>query len=176
MAARRIFGLRGGIFMITLQENAENFHTVGHVQCPACEQALNLKFINALSPELTFNDAFDVWIDSRMIDLQGFKSDARYISDRSIRDLKQAARAAGKFFGRLKLKDIHVGHLREYQRARAVCDKACGNWEQRAGGNLIRREVATVVRVMKAAGAWGAHHEEVFEPLATVVSGVPRAM
>ncbi|MGC9158744.1 MAG: hypothetical protein ACP5FH_07100 [Terracidiphilus sp.] len=120
--------------------------------------------------------AFELWIERRMIRKAGQSSNARFISPRTERDLRQYARSASKFFGRLTLGEIHAGHLREYQRARAVCDQECGSWEQPAGANLIRKEVGTVIRVMRATGAWTAHHEDAFEPLLTVTSDVQRAM
>jgi integrase len=150
-------------------------HSPGHVSCPACAKAITLQE-SKLSPALTFREAFEIWIGQRVIDKQGVFSNARYISERTERDLRQYAKEAGRFFNSLRLEEIHAGHLREYQRARAVHDKSCGAWKKPAGANLIRKEIQTVVRVMKAAGAWGKHHEDAFEPLAQVESDVMRAM
>jgi integrase len=152
-------------------------HTAGHKDCPACARATEMQVDSPLTPELTFREAFQLWIKTQVLDNQGQMTDARYISDRTQQDLRQYARAAGKFFDNLRLDEIHVGHLREYHRARAVCDKSCGAWQKPAGANLIRHEVAVVVRVMKAASAWKEdHHEKFFQPLATVEADVPRAM
>lgn len=129
-----------------------------------------------LSPLMTFHDAFKLWIGQKVIDYAGVWSNARFISKRTERDLRQYARAAEKFFGQLTLGKIHAGNLREYQRARAVCDKSCGDWKLRAGANLIRKEVGLVLRVMRAAGAWTPLLEKTFEPLVSVNSDVPRAM
>jgi len=95
--------------------------------------------------------------------------------------LRQYARAACKFFSGLALGEIHAGHLAEYQRARALnlVDMEGGAkqpWKERAGANLIRKEVQTVMRVMRAAGAWTEEKEKAFEPLATVYTDVPRAL
>jgi integrase len=129
-----------------------------------------------LTPQMTFSAAFDAWIARRIIDHAGVWSNARYIAPRTERDLRQYARAAERFFGALRLEEIHAGHLREYQRARAVCDKTAGNWAEPAGANLIRKEVQTVLRVMRAAGAWSEAIEESHEPLQSVENDVPRAM
>lgn len=118
-----------------------------------------------LTPDLTFAEAFTLWIERRMLPNAGAWTNARYISPRTERDLRQYARAAGMFFGELRLAEIHAGHLREYQRARAVCDRSAAAWHERAGANLIRKEVQTVMRVMRAAGAWTEHHESLFEPV-----------
>lgn len=129
-----------------------------------------------LTPSLTFSSAFEIWITRRIIHNAGIWSNARYISPRTERDLRQYAKAAAKFLGSLRLEEIHAGHLREYQRARAVCDRSAGDWEQAAGANLIRKEVQTIRRVLLAAGAWEDHHEEAWEPLQAVHNDVPRAM
>lgn len=116
-----------------------------------------------LSPLQTFREAFDTWIDHRILHHQGAFTDARYISPRTERDLRQYARQLELFFREIPLGDIHSGHLREYQRGRAVCDKAAAAWKQPAGANLIRKEVETLIRVMKIAGAWNAELDANFE-------------
>jgi integrase len=138
-----------------------------------------------LAGDLLFPDAFEVWIAQRVIHGAGIRSNARYISDRAERDLRQYARAAGRFFFGLTLNEIHAGHLLEYQRARALNlvevedgqeTRVTHPWEHVAGANLIRKEVQTVMRVMRAAGAWDDEKAEQFEPLATVYTDVPRAL
>jgi len=109
-----------------------------------------------LSPQQTFREAFDTWIGHRILDHQGAFTDARYISPRTERDLRQYARQIELFFRELPLGEIHSGHLRAYQRGRAVCDRTAAAWKQPAGANLIRKEVETLIRVMKVAGAWNA--------------------
>jgi integrase len=150
-------------------------HTLDHRDCPACEEAIQLQ-ATGLPLCITFKEAFDIWIGQRVIDHQGIFSNVRFISARSEHDLRQYAKEAGRFFDNIRLDEIHVGHLREYQRARAVRDLSCGAWKQAAGANLIRKEIQTVVRVMKAAGAWTPHHEENFESVSPIYPDVPRAM
>jgi integrase len=135
----------------------------------------------ALTPQMRFAEAFDIWITHKTIDYGAIVSNARFISARGERDLRQYFRAAAKFFHSLRMDEIMVGHLREYQKARALnlIRTAAGEahpWERRAGANLIRKEIAVVTRVMRAAGAWTAHHEEFFEPLKVVESDVQRAL
>lgn len=191
---------------------SSNQHTKGHYPaCPACERAMDMTLGN-LSPELTFREAFRIWISDRIVDDTG-TSNARFIGSRTARDLRQYARAAGKFFDDIPLSKIHVGNLREYQKLRATNphdpngswfaergksiegpfetrelaeararERGDGftfrqtAWERRAGANLIRKEIGVVIRVMAAAGAWTAHHEDVFEPLLPVESDVPQAL
>lgn len=155
-------------------------HTPGHISCPVCERATHLQGTE-LRPQLTFAEAFKVWIGQRVIEQPGMWTSVRYVSPRTEQDLRQYARAAGKFFDALKLEDIHAGHMREYQKARAlnslqVEDEAKRPWERVAGANLIRKEIQLVVRVLRAAGAWTSELEEAFEPLPGSESDVGRAM
>jgi integrase len=160
-------------------DSSEDFsgaHTPGHVGCPVCREAKRAE-LGELTADRTFAEAFKIWIGRRVIE----GSRVRYVSERTEHDLRQYARAAGKFFDDIVLQDIHAGHLREYQRARALNSLQDKNgtkcpWEHRAGANLIRKEVQTVIRVLRAAGAWTAHLEECFEPLPGAESDVGRAM
>lgn len=157
------------------QLNLFTKHTPGHFNCPACAEAIGMKE-SKLSLEMKFPEAFEVWISQRVLDHAGMWTNARYLSPRTEHDLRQYAKMAGKFFGTLRLEDIHEGHLREYQRARATCDKSCGNWERPAGANLIRKEVQTVMRVMRAAGALTEDRAKKVQLVQRVDLDVPRAM
>jgi integrase len=84
--------------------------------------------------------------------------------------------ALDKFFWNLKLSEIHLGHLREYQRARAVCDSSAGSWSHPCGANRIRKEIGLLKRILKAARLWGDEEEMYFQPLRPVENDVPRAM
>ena len=159
-------------------------HTPHHHNCPACMGADKMG-ISGLSPEMTFPEAFEVWLARRVIEHVGVVTNAHIIKDRTERDLRQYARAAGKFFGALRLNEILVGHLLEYQQARAINQLRISTplggfdahpWHKLAGANLIRKEVQTVMRVMRSAGAWTQHHEDYYEPLERVWSDVQRAM
>lgn len=162
-------------------------HTPGHVDCPACQRALVVED-SELLPALTFRDAFKIWIDRRVIDqpVVAFTTKkVQFVSKRTEKDSRQYARAAGKFFDKLRLEDIHAGHFREYQKARAVNQltveiagalQRVQPWKAVAGANLIRKECQVVIRVMKAAGAWAAHHEQALELVDVAESDVQRAL
>jgi integrase len=161
-------------------ESFSKGHTPGHIQCPVCERAFRMQG-TALSPELNFREAFEIWIGQRVIGQPGQRSRVRYVSERTERDLRQYARAAGRFFDEIMLRGIHAGHLREYQKARALnflltSGRESRPWEHPAGANLIRKEIQTVIRVLRAAGAWSTELEESFEPLKGAQSEVGRAM
>jgi integrase len=133
----------------------------------------------SLTPDLLFPEAFELWLSHRLIiqPEDGFaRTDASYLAPKTVKDYRTCAKALGRFFSRLKLSDIHAGHLREYQRSRAVCDKSAADWARQAGANRIRKEMALMVRILRAARAWGEDHELTFRPLRPVESDVPRAM
>lgn len=153
----------------------KNQHTLDHFDCPACEWAQTLPTEN-VTADLTWTDAFDKWISNRVLKMEGRVTNARYISDRTEWDYRQYARQLSKFFANLRLSEIHVGHIREYHRGRAVCDQSVAHWEGRAGANRIRQEIGLLVRVMKSSGVWTKKHNREFLPLAPVHSDVPRAM
>jgi integrase len=130
----------------------------------------------SITPQNTFAEAFESWLSNRVIRQEGVLTNARYISERTEWDYRQYARALGKFFGDLHLNEIHVGHLREYHRARAFCDRETAAWDRQAGANRIRKEVGMLVRIMKTAGAWSEELENFFQPLAPVENDIARAM
>jgi len=161
--------------MIHSGDTPHTIHTLGHKDCPACKRAQGMND-STISPEIPFPDAFEIWLERHTIDPGGRISQVRYVSERTEHDWRLYARALGKFFHSLRLEEIHAGHLHEYQRARACCDKSCGAWAARADNNLIRKEVGLLIRVLKAAGCWSAHLEETFTALPVKESDVGRAM
>lgn len=150
--------------MTTRNEDAgksQHQHTSG-IPCPVCAEAMPEKM--ELSPALTFREAFDLWIETQVLHQQGAWTNARYISPRTERDLRQYARAVELFVGKLPLGQVHAGTLRAYQRARAFCDPAIG-WEKPAGANLINKEIGLLARILRASGCWNQHLEEHHQPL-----------
>lgn len=149
-------------------------HTFDHRNCPACEHALRAQ-ADPLSSDLIFAQAAEQWIRRR--ELGGDEPiTARYVSPRRIQDLRRYAGAAGKFLGRLRLNEIHLGHLYEYQRARAICDGGAADWERAAGANVIRKEIQTVVSVLDAAGLWPEEKQKRFRRVQAAENDVPGAM
>jgi integrase len=134
----------------------------------------------SLTSDLRFDEAFKRWLSHRRIEgndeIAQVESDASYLAPKTLKDYEACGLALGKFFGKLALKDIHLGHLREYQRSRAVCDRTAGSWEKPCGANRIRKEVVLLIRILKAAGVWTDADELHFQPLRRVENDVPRAM
>jgi integrase len=136
--------------------------------------------IEQVTPALTFDQAFEIWIANRTMQAHpGRFTSARYISERTEWDYRQYARALSKMFGKLPMSGIHVGHLREYHRARAFCDGSAlagENWHAKAGANRIRKEIGMLVRMMKSSGCWTEELESFFQPLQREESDVNRAL
>lgn len=92
-------------------------HTLGHLDCPACERARQLT-LSRISPSLTFRTAAALWIDSRSFRATPGAISARYIRDTTERSYRQYITSLNLFFGDLPLEKIHAGHFIEYQHAR----------------------------------------------------------
>lgn len=160
--------------LLLFHQSNKRKHTEDHIDCPECDRA-RMPHVDTVSSDLPFTAAFDIWIGNRTVKSQpGLYSSARYISERTEWDYRQYARALEKMFGKLPLKDIHVGHIREYHRARAYCD---GGWCKPAGANRIRKEVGMLIRVLAAASCWNYEEmEKVFQPLQVEESDIQRAL
>jgi len=150
-------------------------HTAGHVDCPACGEARTLLY-RPVSPDLFFLDAFDLWLSHRQVSPVPGLTSVEFLSRSTEKDYKACSRALGKFFGKLRLADIHPGHVREYQCARAVCNKDAAKWTRPAGANRIRKEVDLLLRILRAAKLWGEEQDLYFQRLRPVEQDVPRAM
>ena len=101
---------------------------------------------------LTFRDAGKRWHESRCSVLRARTS---YMYDHHLNTLN-------KFFGEMRLKSIHVGHLIEYQAARK--ENKDGKWSRPAGPSIINHELSALQQVMKRAKLW-APIAEVYDPL-----------
>lgn len=124
-------------------------HTIGHIDCAAC---LSRKAMyDPLFSERVFLEAARLWLDSRI-----------KIAPRTRFDYSQYISALGQFFGKLRLADIHIGHVQEYQKQRATNEGAL--WKKPAGAVRINHELCALIQVLKRADCWG-KFREVYEPL-----------
>jgi integrase len=92
-------------------------HTLAHIDCPACLQKSYVA-VSRLDPSLVYAEASRQWIESRKF--PAGHSRARFVSDRSIEDFDGYNRPLLRFFARLPLLQIHLGHIRQYQEDRAA--------------------------------------------------------
>lgn len=153
----------------------------------------------ALSSDLSFHDAFDIWISRRLLDGAGRALTVKYIGRRTEIDYRTCARALEPFFGGMPIGRITPDRIMAYQEARntnqphpagewrclkgkavrgpfptreaaiACAEKLAGVWEVtqtlwtfRAAANRIRKEVALLLRILRAARLWGEEQKESF--------------
>jgi integrase len=117
-------------------------HTLGHLQCPACEAARIEAMRTSDLKELTFDNAAALWIADRQLD----------VSERTHKDHQDFVRRLGRFFGEMPLKDIHIGHVKTYQLARQGKDATLDLG--RAGAELINHEISFLAGLLNAGGLW----------------------
>jgi hypothetical protein len=134
-----------------------------------------------LGPELIFSSAAQTWIESRTVKAPGSRS--RYVSERTIWDYEQYARALNRMFAVTPLGEFAKngpGMVRTYHRLRSIGfdpdDPQGPKWEKPAGPNKINQEIGLLCRVLKYAGCWTTEMEEKYEPLQRVENDTQRAM
>jgi len=122
-------------------------HTPDHVDCPGCAQ---LAFVSKLeiARDLVYPEAARIWIESREFNA-GRSGRSRFVSPRSLRDFEEYNHALVRFFGKLRLKDIHLGHIRRFQQERAEGLLGTGREElfPRFAAQLARRLKVSVEQV-----------------------------
>jgi integrase len=122
--------------------------------------------------DMTFPEAaavFDGWLSCHVS-----PGSARYRAFRTIKSHRTNIKALGKFFARMKLKDIHVGHLREYQKVRFSNER--GIWAHTCGANKINAELSLLLRIMKLGGAYSAEIEKYYMELQVEEREIPKAL
>ena len=117
-------------------------HTHGHVQCPACEEARALVISPGELARLSFPDAAHVWLSSHK----------RQISERTAKDYRDWTKMLTKFFGSLRLDQIHIGHIEQYQAHRLAGTEGL----DQAGPVCINHELGVLCQILKRAGLWAA--------------------
>lgn len=102
-----------------------------------------------------FVDAAVEWLQTRK----------PYLRERTFGAYGEHIKALSGFFGQLRLAEIHIGHLREYQLSRS--NRACSM--------RINGELGTLSQILQAAGLWAAI-EEHYERLPSPRWTPPRVM
>ena len=118
-------------------------HTFGHVECPACDATrARMMFDPDKLRRLNFSAASDLWLESRK----------PYLRPRTFYLYGQHVKHLQAFFGKQVLYKIHIGHIREFQKARLV--NADGQWPKKAGPSLINHELSALQQILKRADEW----------------------
>lgn len=172
-------------------------HTLGHIQCPACEK-LRTEMIRSISPETEFAAAAARWIKARSINALPGSITARYIRENTEESYQQYIRTLSLFFQGHILNQIHLGHFATYQRARLVGadpfiryrrpqdakDKMVGGVLVPAKGKTpcpakskkVNQELGLLKHILQRANCWTGEMEEAYEPLLDDEDEVPRAL
>jgi integrase len=133
-------------------------HTAGHVRCPACEEKkMSLTSKTPLAAEL-FKSGADRWLKAHARE--------RDLKPRSVQTYEEYIEALEPFFGSLKLQDIHIGHIREYQEWRS----------EKAGNRRINAELSCLHQILREARLWGTEMQEFYKPLKTRREGAGRSL
>jgi hypothetical protein len=81
-----------------------------------------------------FREASAIWLEQHRI----------YISHRTYTDYLEHLRRLNEFFANLPLDQIHIGHVREYQKLRL----------QSVGNEKINKEISALQQILKEAKLW----------------------
>jgi integrase len=112
----------------------QNQHTLDHIDCPACEETKKRAMQITIEPAEVFEVAAERWLQSR--NFREGVSRSRYIATSTLNSYAQYIHALDRFFSRIPLNKIHIGHLRQYQ-------------EQRSAGELGVPEEEVLMRMAK---------------------------
>lgn len=136
--------------------------------------------VSPLSASMRFSEAAETFLDSRAP--LNSRRRVQYVSERTLYDTGAYLKTLNKFFRDLRLQDIHAGHLKSYQAARANGDPAFLHTRGRelvsvcVGAAKINDELAILKRVMIAAGAWTPLLDAQYCELEEPDSEIPRAL
>jgi integrase len=114
--------------------SSPSIHTAKHLNCPACAGYLARAQAAPVRPSMTFAEAAPVWLAER--------GDA--IAPKTRSDYEYYIRVLCRFFGELRLDQIHAGNFEAYAEERAAS----------AGASCINHELNTVKQVLSRAGCW----------------------
>jgi len=140
-------------------------HTFGHIDCPACEATR----IDTLGHDpdsllqLNFSTAAARWLFTRK----------PYLEESSYLMASNHVNQLNRFFADTKASEIHIGHLRRYQRERAVNEN--NRWFRPAGPSIINHEMSVMQQFLKRCGRWK-DFVDIYEPLPLPPSKKPKVM
>jgi integrase len=142
-------------------EKAQEDHTSGHRNCPACELTRRAMIEPSELAHFTFMEAAKIWIVSH----------GRHIGAGTLRDYWNCLRALDKFFGQLRLNEIHIGHFEQYQKMRSDGSEGL----TKVGASRVNHDLNTLAQILARAGLWApiAPH---YKPLRMTRSNVGRAL
>lgn len=160
-------------------------HTFGHLDCPACEWARQ-KVIAKIVASMLFADGAALWLESSSLDPGAGAVQGRFIKANTDKSYRHYIESLDLFSGNLRLDQIHLGHLRQYQEARLAgappfIRKRRSNKNVIAGpcpasAKKVNQEMVILKKILRRANCWTQELDEYYEPLLETVSDVPRAL
>jgi len=141
-------------------------HTLGHVNCPTCEDARKrvAELYLPFDPTLKFSEAAERWLQARQFGK--IHSKVRYCAPNTLKSYRTYLNALILFFGSMTLSSIDLGNIEAYRMER--CEKA--------GPNKIIQEENVLVSILKRAACWTTEMEEGYVPIQRVENDIPRAL
>lgn len=163
---------------IRIPEPLRLLHTPGHINCIACTKAASM-IVVPLRADMSFTEVAARFLES----ITGPESmtHIRYVRKNTLIDYRKKLKALGIFFSQLRMQEIHIGHIVEYQRARAEgtgYTRMLGKVEvvSPAGAGKINAEMSLLRRLMLLAGAWTPEIEKFYRPYQVPDNDVQRAL
>lgn len=92
---------------------------------------------------------------------------------RTVYEFEQNLKQLGKFFRHMRLFQIHVGHLQEFQVQRL--ENRGDLWKRKAGASKVNHELSTMQMLLKQAGEW-TKIEPFYKPLRTPGPQKPKTL
>jgi integrase len=96
-----------------------------------------------------------------------------YLKERTFYMAGHHIEQLNRFFGLMRASEVHIGHLRQYQRDRAA--NTDRRWKRKAGPSLINHELSVMQQFLKRCGRWKDLAEH-YEPLPLPPSKKPKVM
>jgi len=127
-------------------------HSPDHIDCPACQAANQALQVNSADMAgMLFSEASELW------KLLRAQSDS--LRPRTHETTEDYLNALGKFFGKLRLRDITPGHLRGYQIARIhnlvrTSGEDMHPWKQECGHSIINHEISVLGQMLTHCRLW----------------------
>jgi integrase len=130
-----------------------NFHSQGHIECPACEK---FRAMRTVDESLPFSQAAEIWINNH----------SQYVLPSTLRVYMQHVRKLIEFLNQIPIGEIHIGNIRAYQQWRL----------EQAGPEIINAEISSVLApIMAEIDKWK-FFVRVYKPLRVTKKRIRQSM
>lgn len=139
-------------------------HTLGHFDCPACEETRKLVMLTEDVRLLPFDRAVTQWLETRR----------NKLAPATVHNNQEYAAPLVRFFGAMPLGEIHIGHINNYQVARQAEIRASKQHKvakrglppaNSDGASRINHELSVMQQLLRRLGLW--------EPIAKFYEPLP---